>query len=106
MANNGGGNNSGSTKPSPSPSTSPSPSSSPTPTCNSCTVGRLTRIWSEHSNGGYQEIADALINEIERQCPGINVQVRPDQLLEKSQEPLFLVSLEEKLHLVVLYIFI
>ena len=69
--NSGGGNQSGG-------NTNPNPSPSPSPVCNSCTVSRLTRIWSEHPDGNYTEIANALIAEIERQCPGIDVQVRPD----------------------------
>lgn len=67
-------------KPKPSPSTSPSPSPSPTQTCNACNVTRLTKVWSEvgEDKMNYQNIANALIAEIESQCPGIDVQVRGD----------------------------
>ena len=69
-------------KPSPSPSSNPSPSPSPSPTqtCNACSVTRLTKVWSEvgEDKMNYQNIANALIAEIEGQCPGIDVQVRGD----------------------------
>ena len=83
--NSGGNNTNEDSKPKPSPSIapsispsvapSPSPSTPPEPTCNSCNItGIKNEVCNNHT--GYQDTANALIQYIEGQCPGINVQVR------------------------------
>ena len=73
-SNSGGGNNT--PAPTPSVAPSPSPSTSPTPSCNSCNiVGVRNEVYNNTT--GYTATAQKLIQYIEGQCPGINVQVRP-----------------------------
>lgn len=83
LSNGNSGNNnptvdpkpSSSPTPSASPSPSPSPSESPTPSCNSCNItGIKNQVYNNYT--GYQDTANALIQYIEGQCPGIDVQVR------------------------------